>query len=92
VGVDQAGQDDLIARVDRLGRLILRRDVRRRVDVDDVGAVDGEGAGRQDSVSGVLREHRPAGDDQRHTPAGRLGRNNNERGDNEKCGKEPFHA
>ena len=79
VGVDEAREDDLIARVDRLGGLILRRDRRRRIDVDDVGAVDGESAGRKNPMRGVLRDHGPAADDQRHPPPGRLRRDDDQR-------------
>ena len=41
-------------------------------DLDDVGAVDGDGAGRDDVAGGVLRDHRAADDDERHRAPRRL--------------------
>jgi len=64
VRVDEARQDDLIARVDRLGGVEARRDRLRTIDGDDGGAVDGDGAGRQHLMRRVLGDDRAGDDDE----------------------------
>jgi uncharacterized membrane protein (UPF0182 family) len=65
VGVDEARHDDFAGGVDGIRRLESRRDVRGRVDGDDIGAVNGDRAGIQDSPVPVDRDHDAVTDDQR---------------------------
>ena len=90
VGIDQAGQDDLVARIDRLRGVVARRDLGGGADVDDVEAVDGDGAGREHLARIVLGEDRAADDHERHRAARALCRGDDRRGhecedDRERC-------
>ena len=67
VGVDQAGQDQLIAGLDGVGGLIIRGNDIGAVDRHDCAAVDGDRARRNDAAARILGDHGPAGHDQRDT-------------------------
>ena len=72
VRVDEARQYDLIAGIDGFCRGVSAGDHLGPIDIDDVGAADGDGAWRQHLPSGIFRNDRAADDDERGCPAGRL--------------------
>ena len=72
VCVDEARQYDLIAGIDGFCRGVSAGDHLGPIDIDDVGAADGDGAWRQHLPSGIFRNDRAADDDERGCPAGRL--------------------